>query len=108
MFERLAASSRSVQTATHDDAIDATCGLGAGAGGARDLSRGTRGTTAPLVHGAGGATGGATDGATLGVTTAAARAWRGAGASTSTVTGAVRTLEAGISFEESSSSHAIS
>jgi len=37
------------------------------------------------------------------------RTWRGAvAASTSTVTGAARTLEAGISFEESSSSHAIS
>ena len=54
MFGRLAASSRSVQTATQADAIDATCGPGAedaGAGGARDLSRVT---TAPSARGAGG------------------------------------------------------
>jgi hypothetical protein len=47
-------------------------------------------------------------GAARGVTTAARRAWRAVGASTSTGSGAARTLEAGISFEESSSSHAIS
>jgi len=47
-------------------------------------------------------------GAARDVTTAARRAWRAVGASTSTVSGAARTLEAGISFEESSSSHAIS
>ena len=106
MFGRLAASSRSVQTATQADAIDATCGLGAEDAGARGLGRGAK--TAPSAHGTGGATGGATDGATLGVTTAGGRASRAVGASTSTVSGAARTLEAEISFEESSSSHAIS
>ena len=52
--QSLVASSRSVQTATQADAIDATCGPGAedaGAGGARDLSRVT---TAPSARGAGG------------------------------------------------------
>ena len=120
MFVRsLVTSSRSVQTATHADAIDATCGLeadgaGAGAGQARGLAWGTMARGAgggPNARGVGasGEAGGATGGvAARGVTTAGGRASRAVGASTLTVSGAARTLEAGIVFEESSSSQAIS